>query len=168
MPYEIIETTNPQTVVIAPNMSDNAVATGNMSVAIALGTGSQARANYKDAVAIAIGDNTAAIAAQPQSMAIGNTNSFTVVKGVIGSWLVLTDCDKYGHLTRVVAVEVDGTLIKPGVCYTLLKGCIQPAYIEDRNKYPIVEVTTALNEIDKSAARERGLYIPNETSDNNK
>lgn len=164
MPYEIIETTNPQTVVIAPKFADNAIATGNMSVAIALGTGSQARANYKDAVAIAIGEETAAIAAQPQSMAIGNTNSFTVVKGVIGSWLVLTDWDKYGHLTNVVTVEVDGTLIKPDVCYTLQKGCIQPAYVEDRNKYPIVEITTNLKEIDKSAARERGLYIPNENT----
>lgn len=96
MPYEIIETTKIEDVVIAPTFADNAVATGNRSVAIASGIGSQARANYKDAIAIAIGDETAAIAAQPQSMAIGNTGgNFTVVKGVIGSWLVLTDV---GHI----------------------------------------------------------------------
>lgn len=164
MPYEIIETIKPTDVIIAPNFADNAIATGNMSVAIASGIGSQARANYKDAVAIAIGDQSAAIAAQPQTMAIGNANNFTVVKGVIGSFLVLTDCDTYGHLKNVISVKVDGTLIKPDVYYTFMKGCIQPAYVEDRNKYPIVEVTTNLKELDKSAAEAKGLYIPHETS----
>lgn len=163
MPYEIIETTKIEDVVIAPKFADNAIATGNRSVAIASGIGSQARANYKDAVAIAIGDETAAIAAQPQTMAIGNAGgTLTVVKGVIGSWLVLTDWDTYGHLNDVITVKVDGILIKPDVCYTFQKGCIQPAYVEDRNKYPIVEVTTNLKELDKSAAEAKGLYIPHE------
>ena len=162
MPYEIIETTKIEDVVIAPKFADNAIATGNMSVAIASGVGSQARANYKDAIAIAIGDQSAAIAAQPQTMAIGNANNFIVVKGVIGSFLVLTDCDIYGHLNNVITVKVDGTLIKPDVCYTFQKGCILPAYIEDRNKYPIIEVTTNLKELTKPAAEANGLYIPHE------
>lgn len=37
MPYEIIETTKIEDVVIAPKFADNAIATGNRSVAIASG-----------------------------------------------------------------------------------------------------------------------------------
>lgn len=66
--------------------------------------------------------------------------------------------DTYGHLNNVITVKVDGTLIKPDVCYTFQKGCIQPAYVEDRNKYPIIEVKTVKKQLTDTEKKDKGVY----------
>lgn len=52
--------------------------------------------------------------------------------------------DTYGHLNNVITVKVDGTLIKPDVCYELLAGYIVPVDISERDKYPTIKVETIM------------------------
>lgn len=149
MPYEIIETTKIEDVVIAPKFADSAVATGSHSQAIADETNS---------LAVAFGKSSTAIALKPRSMAFGGVNPFGAVKGVKGSFLILTECDCDGYLTNVVAVEVDGKNIFPDVLYVLLNGYIMPLVAEERYKYPTIDVKTVKKQLTDTEKKDKGVY----------
>lgn len=77
-------------------------------------------------------------------MAFGGVHSWSQARGVIGSFLILAELDSDRKVTNVVAVKVDGTLIKPDVCYELLAGYITPVDIGERDKYPTIKVETIM------------------------
>lgn len=113
-------------------------------VAIANGRKSQAVATETNSIAIAIGDNSVATALKSHTMAFGGVHSWSQARGVIGSFLILAEQDSDRKVSNVIAVKVDGTLIKPDVCYELLAGYIIPVDISERDKYPTIKVETIM------------------------
>lgn len=160
MACDIHRTNGMYDAVVADSIADVAVAESYTSVAVATRLATHAVASENTAMAIALGEKTAAIALKKGAIALAGTASTAVAKGVLGSFLVLVDLCRDGDVKNVVAVQVDGEHIMPDVLYMLYKGCVMPAFVEDRSKYPIVEITTNLKELDKSAAEAKGLYIP--------
>ena len=137
---------NPMDVIQAGETADIAIANGNQSVAIATAPYSQALATETNSLAIAIADNSVATALKSHTMAFGGVHSWSQARGVIGSFLILAERDGDRKVSNVIAVKVDGTLIKPDVCYELLAGYIVPADISERDKYPMIKVETIMTE----------------------
>ena len=144
MAYNNIKTDKHLDLVHAEQVCDIAIANGYQSIAVATGSHSQAIADGTNSLAVAFGERSAATALKPRSMAFGGVNPFGAVKGVEGSFLILAECDSDRKVTNVIAVKVDGTLIKPDVCYELLAGYIVPVDISERNKYPMIKVETTM------------------------
>ena len=158
MPYETITTDKHLDLVHAEQVCDIAIADGNQSIAVATGSHSQAIADETNSLAVAFGKSSAATALKPRSMAFGGVNPFGAVRGVKGSFLILTECDCDGDLTNVVAVEVDGKNIFPDVLYVLLNGCIMPLVVEERYKYPTIEVKTVKKQLTDVEKQNKGVY----------
>lgn len=135
---------NPMDVIQADETADIAIANGYQSIAIANGRKSQAVATETNSLAIAIADNSVATALKSHTMAFGGVHSWSKARGVIGSFLILAELDSDRKVTNVIAVKVDGTLIKPDVCYELLAGYITPVDISERDKYPTIKVETIM------------------------
>ena len=135
---------NPMDVIQAGETADIAIANGNQSVAIATAPYSQALATETNSLAIAIADNSVATALKSHTMAFGGVHSWSQARGVIGSFLILAERDGDRKVSNVIAVKVDGTLIKPDVCYELLAGYIVPVDISERDKYPTIKVETIM------------------------
>lgn len=154
MPYETIKTDKHFDLVHAEQVCDIAIANGYQSIAVATGSHSQAIADGTNSLAVAFGERSAATALKPRSMAFGGVNPFGAVKGVKGSFLILTECDCDGELTNVVAVKVDGKDIFPDVLYVLLNGYVTPFVVEERYKYPTIEVKTV-----KKQLKDKGVYM---------
>ena len=158
MPYETIKTDKHFDLVHAEQVCDIAIANGYQSIAVATGSHSQAIADGTKSLAVAFGERSAATALKPRSMAFGGVNRCGAVRGVKGSFLILTECDCDGELTNVVAVEVDGENIFPDVLYVLLNGCIMPFVVEERHKYPIIEVKTVKKQLTDVEKQNKGVY----------
>ena len=135
---------NPMDVIQADETADIAIANGYQSVAIATAPHSQAIASETNSLAIAIADNSVATALKSHTMAFGGVHSWSQARGVEGSFLILAECDSDRKVSNVIAVKVDGTLIKPDVCYELLAGYIVPVDIGERDKYPTIKVETIM------------------------
>lgn len=159
MAYNNIKTDKHLDLVHAEQVCDIAIADGNQSIAVATGSHSQAIANETNSLAVAFGKGSAATALKPRSMAFGGVNPFGAVKGVKGSFLILTECDCDGDLTNVVAVEVDGKNIFPDVLYVLLNGYVMPLVAEERCKYPTIEVKTIKKQLTDVEKLNKGVYI---------
>lgn len=158
MAYNTIKTDKHLDLVHAEQVCDIAIADGNQSIAVATGSHSQAIADGTNSLAVAYGERSAATALKPRSMAFGGVNPFGAVKGVKGSFLILTECDCDGELTNVVAVEVDGKNIFPDVLYVLLNSCIMPLVAEERYKYPTIEVETIMRPLTDVEKQNKGVY----------
>ena len=158
MAYNTIKTDKHLDLVHAEQVCDMAIANGNQSIAVATGSHTQAIANETTSLAVAFGKSSAATALKPRSMAFGGVNPFGAVKGVKGSFLILTECSWDGELTNVVAVEVDGKNILPDVLYVLLHGCIMPLVAEERYKYPTIEVKTVKKQLTDIEKKDKGVY----------
>lgn len=146
MAYNTIKTDKHLDLVHAEQVCDIAIANGYQSVAIATAPYSQALATETNSLAIAIADNSVATALKSHTMAFGGVHSWSQARGVIGSFLILAECDSDRKVSNVIAVKVDGTLIKPDVCYELLAGYIVPVDISERDKYPTIKVETIMTE----------------------
>lgn len=146
MPYETIKTDKHFDLVHAEQVCDIAIANGYQSIAVATGSHSQAVATETNSLAIAIADNSVATALKSHTMAFGGVHSWSKARGVIGSFLILAECDSDRKVSNVIAVKVDGILIKPDVCYELLAGYIVPFDIGERDKYPMIKVETIMTE----------------------
>lgn len=157
MAYNTITTDKYLDLVHAEQICDVAIAKGNQSIAVATGSHSQAIAQNVNALAIALGERSMAKAENSHSIAFGGVNPYGIVKGVKGSFLVLTECTWDGKLKNVVAVEVDGEHIKPDIPYVLLNGYIIPWIIEDREKYPTIEVKTTTRKLTDEEMEKRGI-----------
>lgn len=144
MPYDTIKTDKHLDLVHAEQVCDIAIANGYQSIAIANGEKSQALATETNSLAIAIADNSVATALKSHTMAFGGVHSWSKARGVIGSFLILAERDGDRKVSNVIAVKVDGTLIKPDVCYELLAGYIVPFDIGERDKYPTIKVETIM------------------------
>ena len=158
MPYETIKTDKHFDLVHAEQVCDIAIANGYQSIAVATGSHSQAIADGTNSLAVAFGERSAATALKPRSMAFGGVNPFGAVRGVKGSFLILTECDCDGELTNVVAVEVDGKNIFPDVLYVLLNGCIIPFVVQERHKYPTIDVNTVKKQLTDVEKQNKGVY----------
>ena len=158
MPYDTIKTDKHLDLVHAEQVCDIAIADGYQSIAVATGSHSQAIADGTNSLAVAFGERSAATALKPRSMAFGGVNPFGTVKGVKGSFLILTECDCDGELTNVVAVEVDGKNIFPDVLYVLLNGYVTPFVVEERHKYPTIEVKTVKKQLTDEEKQSKGVY----------
>ena len=158
MPYDTIKTDKHFDLVHAEQVCDIAIANGYQSIAVATGSHSQAIADGTNSLAVAFGERSAATALKPRSMAFGGVNPFGAVKGVKGSFLILTECDCEGDLTNVVAVEVDGENIFPDVLYVLLNGYVTPFVVEERHKYPTIEVKTVEKQLTDTEKKDKGVY----------
>nr|DAG37089.1 MAG TPA: hypothetical protein [Caudoviricetes sp.] len=158
MPYDTITTDKYIDLVHAKTLCDTAIANGYSSIAIATAPYTQAIASKTNSLAVAFGKSSAATALKSRSMAFGGVNPFGTVKGVEGSFLILTECDCDGHLTNVVAVEVDGKNIFPNVCYVLLNGCIMPLVAEERHKYPTIEIKIVKKQLTDVEKQNKGVY----------
>lgn len=128
----------------AEQVCDIAIADGYQSIAVATGSHSQAVATETNSLAIAIADNSVATALKSHTMAFGGVHPWSQARGVEGSFLILAECDSDRNVTNVIAVKVDGILIKPDVCYELLAGYIVPVDISERDKYPTIKVETIM------------------------
>lgn len=144
MPYDTIKTDKHLDLVHAEQVCDIAIANGYQSIAVATGSHSQAVADGTNSLAVAYGERSAATALKSHTMAFGGVHSWSQARGVIGSFLILAECDSDRKVSNVVAVKVDGTLIKPDVCYELLAGYIVPVDISERDKYPTIKVETIM------------------------
>lgn len=149
---------NPMDVIQADETADIAIANGYQSIAIANGRKSQAVATETNSLAIAIADNSVATALKSHTMAFGGVHSWSQARGVIGSFLILAECDSDRKVTNVIAVKVDGTLIKPDVCYELLAGYIVPVDISERDKYPTIKVETIMRPLNDEEKQNKGVY----------
>lgn len=158
MAYNTIKTDKHLDLAHAEQVCDIAIANGYQSIAVATGSHSQAIANETNSLAVAFGKSSAAIALKPRSMAFGGVNPFGTVKGVKGSFLILTECDCDGNLTNVVTVEVDGKNIFPDVLYVLLNGYVMPLVAEERYKYPTIEVKTVKKQLTDEEKQNKGVY----------
>ena len=148
---------NPMDVVQADEVSDVAIASGHQTIAIANGRKSQAVAIGTNSLAIAIADNSVATASNPYTMAFGGVHPWAEVRGVIGSFLILTECDSDQKVTNIVAVKVDGTFIKPNVRYKLLAGYIVPADISKRDEYPTIKAETIMRPLTNDEMKKEGI-----------
>ena len=146
MAHNTIKTDKHLDLVHAEQVCDIAIANGYQSIAIANGRKSQAVATETNSLAIAIADNSVATALKSHTMAFGGVHSWSEARGVIGSFLILAGRDSDRKVTNVIAVKVDGTLIKPDVCYELLAGYITPVDISERDKYPTIKVETIMRQ----------------------
>ena len=144
MAYNTIKTDKHLDLVHAEQVCDIAIANGYQSIAVATGSHSQAVATETNSIAIAIADNSVATALKSHTMAFGGVHSWSQARGVEGSFLILAERDSDGKVSNVIAVKVDGTLIKPDVCYELLAGYIVPVDIGERDKYPTIKVETIM------------------------
>ena len=144
MPYDTIKTDKHFDLVHAEQVCDIAIANGYQSIAIATAPHSQAIATETNSIAIAIADNSVATALKSHTIAFGGEHPWSQARGVEGSFLILAECDSDRKVTNVIAVKVDGTLIKPDVCYELLAGYIVPVDIGERDKYPTIKVETIM------------------------
>ena len=147
---------NPMDVIQADETADIAIANGYQSIAIANGRKSQAVATGTNSLAIAIADNSVATALKSHTMAFGGIQ-WSQARGVEGSFLILAEYDSDLNVTNVVAVKVDGTLIKPDVCYELLAGYIVPADISERDKYPTIKVETIMRPLTDEEMTKEGI-----------
>lgn len=147
---------NPMDVIQADETADIAIANGYQSIAIANGNKTQAVATETNSLAIAIANDSVATALKSHTMAFGGVQ-WSHVRGVIGSFLILAECDSDHKVTNVVAVKVDGTLIKPDVCYKLLAGYIVPADIGERDVYPTIKAETIMRPLTDEEMRKEGI-----------
>lgn len=159
MAYNTIKTDKHLDLVHAEQVCDIAIANGYQSIAVATGSHSQAVADGTNSLAVAFGERSAATALKPRSMAFGGVNPFGAVRGVKGSFLILTECDCDGELTNVVAVEVDGKNIFPDVLYVLLNGYVTPFVVEERCEYPTIEIKTVKKQLTDTEKIDKGVYI---------
>lgn len=88
---------------------------------------------------------TDAVAKKPNSIAMAGIYPNSIAYGVLGSYLVLVDnfegfLHDENHIRNVVAVQVDGKTIFPNVYYKLYKNYVVPAFDDDVDKYPTVEI----------------------------
>lgn len=90
---------------ITTGHSSSAICNGEESAAVAMGVGSCAEAMSANSVAAALGPQTRA-------------------RGVIGSWLVLTEYDRNGDLINVKSLKVDGETYDDKHYYYLKDGRI--------------------------------------------
>lgn len=148
---------NPMDVIQADETADIAIANGYQSIAIANGRKSQAVATETNSLAIAIADNSVATALKSHTMAFGGVHSWSRARGVIGSFLILAERDSDRKVINVIAVKVDGTLIKPDVCYELLAGYIVPVDISERDKYPTIKVETIMRPLTDEEMTKEGV-----------
>lgn len=148
---------NPMDVIQADETADVAIASGHQSIAVANGRKSQAVAVGTNSLAIAIADNSVATASNPHTMALGGVHPWAQVRGVIGSFLILTEYDSDQKVTNVVAVKVDGTFIKPDVRYKLLAGYIVPADIAEREECPTIKVETIMRPLTDEEMTKEGI-----------
>lgn len=146
---------NPMDVIQADETADIAIANGHQSIAIANGRKSQAVATETNSLAIAIADNSVATALKSHTIAFGGVRS--QARGVIGSFLILAEHDSDFKVSNVIAVKVDGTLIKPDVCYKLLAGYIVPVDISERDKYPTIKVETIMRPLTDEEMTKEGI-----------
>lgn len=154
MAYKTLPTTTKsRSVITAEQVCDTAITNAYCGVSVATAYAAQAVATKNTAVGIAVGCQSAAIALNEGSIAIAGTEPTAVAKGVLGSFLILAESDSDRKVTNVVAVKVDGTLIKPDVCYELLAGYIVPADISERDKYPMIKVETIMRPLTKGGIR---------------
>lgn len=158
MAYKTLPTTTKsRSVITAEQVCDIAITNAYCGVSVATAYAAQAVATKNTAIGIAAGCQSAAIALNEGSIAIAGTESTAVAKGVIGSFLVLIDLYTEDSVKNVVAVRVDGERIMPDVCYTLYKGCVMPAFIEERSKYPIVEISQTKTILDDKQLKLKGI-----------
>ena len=148
---------NPMDVIQADETADIAIANGYYSIAIANGRKSQAVATETNSLAIAIADDSVATALKSHTMAFGGVHSWSQARGVEGSFLILAEHDSDRKVTNVIAVKVDGTLIKPDVCYELLAGYIVPVDISERDKYPTIKVETIMRPLTDEEMTKEGI-----------
>lgn len=136
MAYKTLPTTTKsRSVITAEQVCDTAITNAYCGVSVATAYAAQA---------VAIADNSVATALKSHTMAFGSVHSWSQARGVEGSFLILAECDSDRKVTNVIAVKVDGTLIKPDVCYELLAGYIVPVDISERDKYPTIKVETIM------------------------
>ena len=90
---------------VATGSSGHATSTGLNSAAVASSAFSSADVACADSVAVALGYNSAA-------------------KGVLGSWLVLTERQMTGEIVDIKVVKVDGKIIKEDTPYILTGGVV--------------------------------------------
>lgn len=88
---------------VATGSNSHATSTGLNSAAVASSAFSSADVTCADSVAVALGYNSAA-------------------KGVLGSWLVLTERQMTGEIVDIKVVKVDGKIIKEDTPYILTGG----------------------------------------------
>ena len=107
--------------------SAHATTTGYCAHAVTTGDCANATTTGRYANAVTTGDSTQVRASVGDRDAVAAVLGLGAAKGVIGSWLVLTERDSNCGLLGVKAVQVDGETVKADTYYTLSGGEIVEA-----------------------------------------
>ena len=102
--------------------SGEAVSYGSQGKAVACCDGGTAFAYGRLGEAVALGEDGKASCSE-KGLAIA-TGRGGLAKGIIGSWLILAERDRYERIISIAHVQVDGEQIKEDTWYTLQKGTI--------------------------------------------
>ena len=107
--------------------SAHAVTTGDYAHAATTGDCANAATTGRYANAVTTGDSTQVRASVGDRDTVAAVLGQGAAKGVIGSWLVLTERDSNRGLLGVKAVQVDGETVKADTYYMLSDGEIEEA-----------------------------------------
>lgn len=106
---------------VSQGFKSAALSVQEFSSSFSTGDESLSRSSAAFSVAVNSGDNSKSEVCSSESIAIV-TGSDSKAKGVIGSWIVLTERGDDFEILDVKAVKVDGVRILPNVFYSLVHG----------------------------------------------